>query len=83
MIVEPCPKDIKINLHENISADDVAVSLIEAGHTVVKSTHKSRYCKFAFIPSCVTIVKTVSGYRSNSITPYGLYKSLVKENAPC
>lgn len=82
LFVEPSPDKLHLDIkYSDVPLDVVAAKelLEERGHKVVKSNHEFKYPKLALLPSCVTIAKTVSGYRSRAITPYGLYKELINE----
>lgn len=83
LFVEPCPSQLKLDIKYDskpLDADSAALVLIEEGYTVLRSTHQFNYPRLSLIPSCVTIVKTVSGYRTPAFTPYGLYKALKWRN---
>ncbi len=67
-----------------VSVEDVAVSFAEKGMLVVKfevtaGSKKSIMHISNLIPTCVTVVKTVIGRPSWEITPYQLYKGLLRD----
>lgn len=66
---------------EHCNADIMAIELTMHNHTIVRHTYKQEITGkktfFNFIPSCVTVVKVATGYRSSALTPKRLFEDLV------
>jgi len=84
VFVEPRHTGVQIELKAAATAEDYAreYARIE-GLTIVRVLHNP-YSKLDchhvmnFIPSCVTVIKTVLGLPAPCVTPYGYYKYLLQ-----
>lgn len=67
-----------------LSAEWVALSWVDMGYTVVEMKTKIDFSLsirhiWNIIPTCVTLVKTLTGVRGFAFTPYQLFKLAVKQ----
>lgn len=67
---------------EPIPADLYARALVGQGKVVVKHKFRRNIWNITnILPTCVSLVKILTGYNSYTLTPFGLYKSLLKDGA--
>jgi len=91
-MIEPIKNYVQLNIkyddlnpHTTFPAGGLAVLFTEQGMTVVRHrftpTVRGWRSILNVVPSCVTAIKSFTGYSSAALTPTQLYKSLMRNGA--